>query len=249
MAANINEIYKMGNLLSTDTRSDPEEILAGLIPMPRRGQKPTRIISLDGNIGVGKTTLLEHIRKRFPNVVIVPEPVDTWTRLKDEQGRNLLQLFYQDKRRWAFSFQQAAMLSRLLLLQKAVADAAPGQIILSERSVLTDRYVFADMLRASGDLTALEWDLYQSWFNAFASQLPIAGILYINTGVNTAYERIKQRARVGEDTISKEYLEALDKQHRAWIANTQLSKQEISTETGTDINATMNALEEFFERA
>ena len=116
----------MGNLLSANTRSDPEEILAGLIPMP--SSKPVRIISLDGNIGVGKTTLLEHIRKRFPNVVIVPEPVDTWTRLKDEQGRNLLQLFYQDKRRWAFSFQQAAMLSRLLLLQKAVAEAAPGQI-------------------------------------------------------------------------------------------------------------------------
>ena len=101
---------------------------------------------------------------------------------------------------------------------------------------------------ASGDLTALEWNLYQSWYYAFASQLPIAGILYINTGVNTAYERIKHRARVGEDTISKEYLEALDKQHRAWIANTRLSKQEISTETGTDMIKTMNTLEEFFDR-
>ena len=215
---------------------------------PEPEAKPTRIISLDGNIGVGKTTLIEHIRKRFPDIVIVPEPVDMWTQLKDEKGRNLLELFYKDKQRWSFSFQQAAMLSRLLLLQKAVEDAKPGQIILSERSVLTDRFVFAEMLHTSGDLNPIEWTLYQYWYKAFGSMLPMAGLLYINTGVDTAYRRIQSRARSGEAEISKEYLEALDRQHRAWVAGTNLQKQEISTEDGVNIESTMKTLEAFFNR-
>jgi deoxyadenosine/deoxycytidine kinase len=221
-----------------------DEILAGLIPTPV--SKPTRIISLDGNIGVGKTTLLDHIQKRFPDMIIVKEPVDVWTHLKDEQGSNLLELFYKDKRRYAFTFQQAAMLSRLLLLQKAVAEAKPGSLILTERSVLTDRFVFAEMLYTSGDLSKLEKDLYDQWYNAFATQLPIAGVVYITTSVDTAFERIQTRAREGESTISKEYLEALDRQHRAWLANTTGPKLEISTETGTDLEGTLTALQIFF---
>jgi deoxyadenosine/deoxycytidine kinase len=221
-----------------------DEILAGLGIRPKT--QTTRIISLDGNIGVGKTTLLDHIQKRFPEVIIVKEPVDVWTHLKDEQGSSLLELFYKDKRRYAFTFQQAAMLSRLLLLQKAVAEAKPGSLILTERSVLTDRHVFAEMLYASGDLSKLEKDLYDQWYNAFAAQLPIAGIVYITTSVDTAFDRIQTRAREGEATISKEYLEALDRQHRAWLANTTGPKLEISTETGTDLEGTLSALQIFF---
>ena len=219
-----------------------DEILAGLIPKP----KPPRIISLDGNIGVGKTPLLDHIQKRFPDIIIVKEPVDVWTHLKDEQGSSLLELFYKDKRRYAFTFQQAAMLSRLLLLQKAVAEAKPGSLILTERSVLTDRFVFAEMLKASGDLSKLEKDLYDQWYNAFAAQLPIAGIVYITTSVDTAFERIQTRAREGEATISKEYLKALDWQHQVWLTNTTGPKLEISTETGTDLEGTLAALQIFF---
>jgi len=227
-----------------------DEILAGLIPGAISVAKPqiTRIISLDGNIGVGKTTLLDHIRNRFPDIIIVKEPVDTWTHLKDEQGTSLLELFYKDKKRYAFTFQQAAMLSRLLLLQKAVAEAKPGSLILTERSVLTDRHVFAQMLHAAGDLSKLEKDLYDQWYNAFAAQLPIAGIVYITTSVETAFERIQTRAREGEATISKEYLQALDTQHRAWLANTTGPKLEISTESGADLEGTLVALEVFFQR-
>jgi len=219
-----------------------DEILAGLIPKPQI----TRIISLDGNIGVGKTTLLDHIRNRFPDVIIVKEPVDVWTHLKDEQGSSLLELFYKDKKRYAFTFQQAAMLSRLLLLQKAVAEAEPGSLILTERSVLTDRFVFAEMLYTSGDLSKLEKDLYDQWYNAFAAQLPIAGIVYITTSVETAFERIQSRARAGEATISKEYLQALDRQHRVWLTNTTGPKLEISTEPEANLEGTLVALEVFF---
>jgi deoxyadenosine/deoxycytidine kinase len=222
-----------------------DDIVAGIIPTRRRSDAP-RIISLDGNIGVGKTTLLSAIRNRFPDILIVPEPVDTWTGLKDESGKNLLELFYEDKKRWAYTFQNAAILSRLRLLQEAVASAKPGQLILTERSVLTDKFVFAEMLRSSGDMNVLEGSLYNMWYSTFASCLPMAGILYVDTGVDVAKERIQKRGRQGEESISIEYLTALDRQHRAWIATTTLPVLKISTEESVPLSKTLDSIQHFF---
>ena len=113
------------------------------------------IISLDGNIGAGKSTLLEEIRKSCPDYECVVEPVGEWLTLKNGDGKSLLELFYEDKTRWAYSFQNCAILTRIKALREAIRDAKK-RIIITERSVLTDRYVFAEMLRDSGDLNLLE---------------------------------------------------------------------------------------------
>ena len=144
----------MGALISINPPVVREDIINGIIPR-RRGRDSPCVISLDGNIGAGKSTLLEKIGTAFPHIKVVPEPVDTWTRLKNKEGRNLLELFYEDKRRWAYTFQNAAILSRLKTLKDALSEAGPGQIIVTERSVLTDRFVFAQMLRTKGRLTRL----------------------------------------------------------------------------------------------
>jgi len=64
--------------------------------------------------------------------------------------------------------------------------------------------------------------------------------------VDTAFERIQTRGRDGEATISKEYLTTLDRQHRAWLANTTGPKLEISTESEANLEGTLVALEVFF---
>jgi deoxycitidine kinase/deoxyguanosine kinase len=204
-----------------------EEIADGLVH-----RKPiNRIVSLDGNIGAGKTTLLAKIRKNFPNLLyVVDEPVDTWTALKDGEGKSLLEHFYEDKKRWAYTFQNAAILSRLRVLKDALAKAQPGQVILTERSVLTDRFVFAEMLKEKGDIDPLEWSLYQMWYDTFATDLPMAGILYVTTDVPTSSLRIKVRNRTGEAEIPDAYLQDLERQHEAWLASTKLPVQRISTE-------------------
>lgn len=212
---------------SSKQRSSMEEIADGLVH-----RKPiNRIVSLDGNIGAGKTTLLAKIRKNFPNLLyVVDEPVDTWTALKDGEGKSLLEHFYEDKKRWAYTFQNAAILSRLRVLKDALAKAQPGQVILTERSVLTDRFVFAEMLKEKGDIDPLEWSLYQMWYDTFATDLPMAGILYVTTDVPTSSLRIKVRNRTGEAEIPDAYLQDLERQHEAWLASTKLPVQRISTE-------------------
>ena len=225
-----------------------EKIAAGLIPAAATVAtvaSPVRIFSLDGNIGVGKSTLLKQIAQQFPEILIVQEPVDVWTALKNSDGQNLLELFYKDKHRYAYTFQNAAILSRLKMLKDAVATAKPGQIILTERSVLTDRCVFAEMLKNQGFLNDIEWQLYNAWFDTFATDLPMAGIVHITTPSEIAYERIQKRARDGEAAIELSYLIDLAAQHSKWLSQTPLPVLRISTEAGVDIRETLTKLGEF----
>ena len=226
-----------------------EKIAAGLIPAVAAtvATNPIRIFSLDGNIGVGKSTLLKEIAKQFPEILIIQEPVDVWTALKNSDGQNLLELFYKDKHRYAYTFQNAAILSRLKLLKDAVAAARPGQIILTERSVLTDRCVFAEMLKDQGFLNGIEWQLYTTWFDTFATDLPMAGIVYISNRCETAYERIQKRNRSEENTIAMSYLTELETQHTKWLSQTPLPVLRISTEADTNLQETLTKLGKFLK--
>ena len=210
---------------------------------------PHIILSLDGNIGAGKSTLLQEIRKALPEVIVVDEPVGQWTALKNGEGKSLLELFYEDKKRWAYSFQNCAILTRLKNIQEAVEKLNPNetklQIILTERSILTDKYVFAEMLRDAGDMDPLEWELYDSWFSIFSKQHPVSGIIYLSTGSTTSKERIHIRNRQGEDRIEMDYLDALDRQHKKWIENAAIPVLTLSTEPGCSVDMNVDSIREF----
>ena len=205
------------------------------------------VISCDGQIGAGKTTLLAVLKEALPDVEVVLEPVGEWMRLKDPAtGKSLLELFYEDKKRWAYTFQNCAILTRLRTIKAALATTTK-RVILTERSVLTDRYVFAEMLRESGDITGLEWELYEMWYNTFAADLPIRGVVYLTTGVGTSADRIVRRGRAGEDHIPLDYLAALDAQHHRWLDGTSLPVLRISTEPGSSVEANVAAVRAFLE--
>jgi deoxyadenosine/deoxycytidine kinase len=210
------------------------------------------IISLDGNIGAGKSTLLAEIRKSIPDLRVVDEPVGQWTALKNNTGKNLLELFYEDKKRWAYTFQNCAILTRLKNIKEAVeeldANGKGPQVILTERSVLTDKYVFAQMLRDSGDIDDLEWELYDSWFSIFSKQHQVNGIIYLSTSSTTSKDRIHIRNRQGEDRIQLDYLNALDHQHKQWIESTDIPVLTLSTEPGASLENNLQNIRDFIQQ-
>jgi deoxyadenosine/deoxycytidine kinase len=210
------------------------------------------IISLDGNIGAGKSTLLAEIRNKLHDVHIVDEPVGQWTALKNAEGKNLLELFYQDKKRWAYTFQNCAILTRLKNIQDAVENLDSTlkgpQVIITERSVLTDKHVFAEMLYDAGDIDPLEWELYESWFNIFGKKHPVRGIIYISTSATTSKERIEIRNRQGEDRIGMDYLDALDTQHKKWVENTNIPVLTLSTEANVPVEKNIEEIKQFIEK-
>ena len=204
------------------------------------------IISVDSLIGSGKSTLLAAIQAALPDVEVVLEPVGVWMTLKNAEGKSLLELFYEDKRRWAYTFQNCAILTRLRTIKDAIASTKK-RVILTERSVLTDRFVFAEMLKASGDIDEMEWTLYMNWFDTFATDLPIRGVVYLTTGVETSAGRIVRRGRHGEENIPLDYLSALDAQHKKWLSSTDLPVLRISTEPGQSQDANIAAVKSFVE--
>jgi deoxyadenosine/deoxycytidine kinase len=172
------------------------------------------IISLEGNIGAGKSTLFNQLKAAHPEWTFVDEPVDEWMRLVDSDGKSLLQNFYDDRRRWAYTFQITALLSR----SKALA-AARGDIIVTERSLGADKNVFAKMLHADGDIGKLEWTLYNNWFDQISKTCPaIDAYIHLDTPVTICDERIRRRARDGE-SVPVDYLDRLDSYHFAWLLN------------------------------
>lgn len=171
------------------------------------------VISIDGNIGSSKSTLLEYLRTNCPNeYVYVDEPLNKWDQIQDENGQTILQKFYQDQTKYGFPFQTMALVSRLIAIRDAIAKN-PGKIIISERSLYTDKLVFAKMLFESGIIEDVNYQIYLSCFDAFISQCPVDALIYIRTDAKICRERITKRLREGEQGIPIDYLENCEVYH------------------------------------
>ena len=168
-----------------------------------------QIAVIDGNIGGGKSTLIDYLRKieKIGNrkVVVIQEPIDAWGQIVDENGTPILKLFYENTKEHAFPFQMAAFISRVEVLKCAMRENT-NSIIVTERSLYTDRDVFAKMLFDSGNITLVNYTIYLKWFDLFAEDYPISKQIYISAIPEVCCERIKKRSRDGESSIEIEYL-------------------------------------------
>jgi deoxyguanosine kinase len=185
----------------------------------------TTIISIEGNIGSGKSTLLEKLRLRLENVnvLFLQEPVDIWETIRDSSGQTMLQKFYADQTKYAFSFQIMAYISRLSLLKKAIREN-PGAIIITERSLHTDKMVFAKMLFDSGLIEDVNYQIYLKWFDEFTVECPLNKIIYVKAEPEVCFNRIKKRSRQGESNIPLKYLQDCHKYHEEMVKEMEVAK-------------------------
>jgi len=180
------------------------------------------IFSIEGNIGSGKSTLVKILSEKLHHVAHIPviyvqEPVSEWDNIKDRNGKTILEKFYADQHKYAFSFQMMAYISRLALLKRVIKEN-PNAILITERSVFTDKEVFAKMLYDEGKIEEVNYQIYLQWFNEFIEDIPITGLIYMNTTPEKSEERVNIRARSGEN-IPLEYLKRCHEYHTKWINN------------------------------
>lgn len=179
----------------------------------------TKIYSIDGNIGSGKSTLIQMMKnmlKDDPRYHFLEEPVHIWETIKDASGETILSKFYADQARYAFPFQMMAYISRISMLKQGIKEH-PGKVIICERSVLTDRNVFAQMLYDAGHIGDIELQIYQKWFDEFIEDISVTGVIYVRVAPETSHARVLKRARPGE-TIPLEYLKQCHEYHEKWLA-------------------------------
>ena len=166
------------------------------------------ILSIEGNIGSGKSTIIDYLKENYnnDNIIFLPEPVNEWENIKDKNNNTILQKFYDNQKKYSFAFQIMAYISRLNLLRETIKNN-PDKIILSERSLFTDKYVFAKMLYDSGNMEDVEFQIYNNWFDSFLDLAPISKMIYLKTDPKISFNRISIRNRQGEDKIPYEYIE------------------------------------------
>ena len=184
----------------------------------------TRVVSIDGNIGSGKSTFVNHLKRYYSNqsnccgqrICFLQEPVDIWNTITNKEGKTMIECYYADCEKYAFSFQMMAYISRLITLKKELKKNY--DIIFTERCVFTDLNVFCKMLYDDGKINEIEFQIYNKWFNEFIDDIPNIEYIYVRTSPQVAFDRILKRGRLGE-SIPLEYLTTCHQYHESWLKN------------------------------
>jgi len=201
-------------------------------------------IAVEGNIAAGKSSFLRILSNEL-NFVVVPEPVTKWQRVIDEadqaltcsqeNGGNLLSMFYSDPKRWGFMFQTYAFISRIRAqispaesfyeqddeLSSSQQEKRRKGIVVEffERSIYSDRYCFARNCFDNEVFNPMEWNVYKDIHTWLACTLNLSfdAFVYLRTSPKTCLERLKKRGREEENGIKLQYLEQLHKKHEEWM--------------------------------
>ena len=149
------------------------------------------LISIEGNIGSGKSTLINFFKTlESDNIVFVDEPVNEWLNIK-VNDKNALELFYENQKDNSFGSKFGIYYTTKELLHTIKNNK--NKIIISERSIYTDKFVFAKMLYEMGYLSEIEWTTYNYWFDTFKDDTKLDLILYVNADPEESFRRIKIR--------------------------------------------------------
>ena len=212
--------------------------------MPVSSSSSPVLLTLQGNIGAGKSLLHERLKESWKankRVCFVPEPVSIWTSIKDNEGKNMIEKYYADQSRYAFSFQMMAYISRLSILREALKG--DYDVIVSERSLETDRHVFAAMLHDQEKIEDVEYQIYVKWFEEFKEDFPEEKVVYVKASPETSHKRVKQRARPGEE-IPLDYLRSCHDYHEKWLCNRET---QLTLDGDTDVNEKPEVLDQWIK--
>lgn len=170
-------------------------------------------VSIAGNIGSGKSSLTYKIAERL-NWRPYFESVNNNPYLKD---------FYENMRRWSFQL-QVYFLSHRFSVHKEIL--ASEQSVIQDRSIYEDVEIFAKNLYLMGRMEKRDYFNYRTLFNEMTFYLKAPDlIVYLKADVNTLLNQIRQRGRVFERRIEKDYLMRLNKSYGLWIRKYNLGSK------------------------
>jgi len=177
-------------------------------------------ISLEGNIGAGKSTFLAHLEKRLQgstDFAFLREPVHIWDTIRDGSGNTILKKFYQEPEKYAFAFQVMTYTTRYQELKRILQEHPECKVIICERSLEADKQIFAKMLHDDGVMDDVMYSIYETYFTMYEGAFQMDGIIYVRAEPEVCYERIEKRSRDGENKISSDYLKNCHAYHESWL--------------------------------
>ncbi len=172
-------------------------------------EKP--VIVIEGQIGAGKTTMGELLQEDLG--------LPLYRELTNPYTHELLDLFYRDKKRWAFTLQVHFLNERFRKIKEIHRNGGG----LLDRSIFGDR-IFAEVLHEDGDMLDSEFHTYTTLLDNMLEHTQNPRLLvYLDCSVDTALERIRKRNRGIESTIPRDYLERLNRRYLRWYDEYDIS--------------------------
>lgn len=151
------------------------------------------LLQIEGNIGAGKSTLMEALKTKINDVHFKTEPVDAWT---------LLPAFYAEPTKYALALQ-----AQIITSYCTPVDST--RVTIMERSALSAQLVF---LRTAVDNEQVRRNDAETLMHLAAS-FPVPTpdcVVYVYVPPNDCMVRIRERNRVYEAGITLEYLEQIE---------------------------------------
>ena len=181
----------------------------------------TTFISIEGNIGAGKTTFLQELESKlsqFFTVKVVPEFV------YENEANVLLNAMYE-KRIDSFDFQKYLYNTRTDFIYKIGKSEEKPDFILLDRNIDIQYHIFGNVLLKKGRLSKKEHNQMKKMLNKYEAMLNILFpnrsecMIYLDCSEENCLKRIKTRNRKGENKIGKDYLSLLEKEHKKYLNN------------------------------
>jgi deoxyadenosine/deoxycytidine kinase len=167
-----------------------------------------KFVAVAGNIGVGKSTLVRLLcQKLGADWQPFYEPVAENPYLAD---------FYANMQAWGFHSQLFFLTHRLKIHH---AISAHPRSVFQDRSVYEDAEIFARNLHLQGYITPRDYATYRELYQTLVEILPPPDlVIYLRASTPTLLQRIAQRGREYERSISAEYLQSLNHLYESWIS-------------------------------
>ncbi len=183
----------------------------GTAPGGGAAGSPVRFVGIAGNIGSGKSTLVEFLQRRF-GIRPFYEPFDRNPFLSD---------FYGDMPRWAFHSQVWFLASKFRLHRNIEAALERGErVLVQDRTIYEDAEIFAELLFRSRRIARREYATYRLLYESVVDLLPPPDLLiYLRCSVRTLRRRIRKRGRQEEMSIPYRYLRRLNDRYEEWFAS------------------------------
>jgi deoxyadenosine/deoxycytidine kinase len=124
----------------------------------------------------------------------------------------------------------------------------PTYILITERSLYTDKHVFAKMLFEQGKIEDVCYQIYLNWFEEFAKDYPINYSVYVKTNPENCYKRVHKRARHGEELIPLSYLQECHNYHEVFLDETRgIKTNKIILDGNIDIYENKQVIEQWLD--
>jgi deoxyadenosine/deoxycytidine kinase len=171
-----------------------------------------KAIAIAGNIGVGKSTLVEFLSRTY-GISPYYEPSEDNPYLPD---------FYHDMQRWSFHSQLYFLSNKFRIHQEL--DRMPGLVVL-DRTIFEDAEIFATALHDMKHMDDRDWETYTNFYKSILDAIrPPDLMIYLRCSMRTLRKRIKLRGREMEKDVPLAYLKRLERLYESWIESYDLSE-------------------------